>query len=51
MDEVEFPIFLTLVEMRAIIQAGLPGHGNIWHKFNNAICVMETGEYCCDEIT
>ena len=49
MDDVEFPVFLTVEEMRIVASVGLPA--TIWHKFNNAICVMETGEYCCDEIS
>lgn len=48
-EDVEFPIFFTLTELKDLISQGLPPH--IWHKVNNAISVVECGEPCCDEMS
>lgn len=45
---VTFPVFMTVSELREVASLGLSP--NLWHKFNDAIAIMETGENCCEEM-
>ena len=43
----EFPLFLTVEEAQELIDRGCSL--DLWHKLNNFLSIMKTGEPCCEE--